>query len=96
MKERGEPFSCLTCYDATTARWLDRAGVHLLLVGDTAAEVILGFESTVHMPLEVAIALTAGVCVAAAISTGGTFDCAKIVKDQSLCVQKKKKKKKAE
>jgi 3-methyl-2-oxobutanoate hydroxymethyltransferase len=61
MKERGEPFSCLTCYDATTARWLDRAGVHLLLVGDTAAEVILGFDSTVHMPFEVAIALTAAV-----------------------------------
>lgn len=59
MADRGEPFACLTCYDATTARWLQRAGVHLLLVGDTAAEVILGFDSTIHMPLEVAIALTA-------------------------------------
>lgn len=61
MAETGEPFACLTCYDATTARWLERAGVHVLLVGDTAAEVILGYDSTVHMPLEVAIALTAGV-----------------------------------
>jgi len=59
MARDGEPFACLTCYDATTARWLAKAGVHLLLVGDTAAEVILGFDSTIHMPLEIAIALTA-------------------------------------
>jgi len=57
----GHPFSCLTCYDATTARWLERAGVHVLLVGDTAAEVILGFPRTIDMPLDVGIALTAAV-----------------------------------
>lgn len=61
MARAGEPFACLTCYDATTARWLASAGVHVLLVGDTAAEVILGYDSTIHMPLEVSIALTAGV-----------------------------------
>lgn len=61
MARDGEAFACLTCYDATTARWLARAGVHLLLVGDSAAEVILGFPSTIHMPLEVSIALTAAV-----------------------------------
>lgn len=61
MAARGEPFACLTCYDATTARWLERAGVHLLLVGDTAAEVILGFDSTIHMNLDVLLALTAAV-----------------------------------
>ncbi len=57
----GEPFACLTCYDASTARWLERAGVHVLLVGDTAAEVVLGFRRTIDMPLDVLIALTAGV-----------------------------------
>lgn len=61
MSDRGEPFACLTCYDATTARWLERAGVHLILVGDTAAEVVLGYESTIHMPLGFALQLTAGV-----------------------------------
>jgi 3-methyl-2-oxobutanoate hydroxymethyltransferase len=61
MAEAGEPFACLTCYDATTARWLEAAGVHVLLVGDTAAEVILGLPGTIHMPLEVSLALTAGV-----------------------------------
>src|ERR1044071_3700066 len=58
---RAEAFACLTCYDATTARWLQRAGVHILLVGDTAAEMILGYTRTIDMPLDVLIALTAGV-----------------------------------
>jgi len=61
MAELGEPFACLTCYDATTARWLERAGVPVLLVGDSAAEVILGFNRTIDMPLDLSIALTAAV-----------------------------------
>lgn len=61
MVERDQPFACLTCYDATTARWLEAGGVHILLVGDTAAEIVLGYNSTIHMPLDIAIALTAGV-----------------------------------
>lgn len=61
MAARGEPFACLTAYDATTARWLERGGVHVLLVGDSASQVVLGFERTIEMPLEIAIALTAAV-----------------------------------
>lgn len=61
MAGRGEPFACLTAYDATTARWLERGGVHVLLVGDSAAQVVLGYERTIDMPLEVAIALTGAV-----------------------------------
>ena len=57
----GRPFACLTCYDATTARWLDRAGVQVLLVGDTAAEVILGLPGTIHAPMDLMVALTAAV-----------------------------------
>ena len=57
----GEVFACLTCYDALTAGWLARAGVHMLLVGDTAAEVVLGHTRTIDMDLEVLLALTAGV-----------------------------------
>ncbi|MGE3108790.1 MAG: 3-methyl-2-oxobutanoate hydroxymethyltransferase [Phycisphaerales bacterium] len=55
------PFACLTCYDYTTARWLERAGVPVLLVGDTAAEVILGYPRTIDMNLEVLLSLTAAV-----------------------------------
>ncbi len=61
MRERGQKFACLTCYDATTARWLERAGVPVLLIGDTAAEVILGYPSTIHAPLDFLIQLTAAV-----------------------------------
>src|SRR5688572_25922431 len=61
LASKGTAFACLTCYDATTARWLERAGVHVLLVGDTAAEMILGFQRTIDMPLDVLIALTAAV-----------------------------------
>lgn len=59
--ERGEAFACLACYDATTARLLARSGVPVLLVGDSAAETVLGFDRTHFMPLEVLLALTAGV-----------------------------------
>jgi len=61
MASSGEVFSALTAYDATTARWLARAGVHVLLVGDTAAEMVLGFDRTIDMPLDVLVALTTGV-----------------------------------
>ena len=57
----GGRFSCLTCYDATTARWLEKAGVEVLLVGDTAAEMILGHTSTVHAPLDFMVMITAAV-----------------------------------
>jgi 3-methyl-2-oxobutanoate hydroxymethyltransferase len=57
----GGRFSCLTCYDATTARWLEKAGVEVLLVGDTAAEMILGHASTVHAPLDFMVMITAAV-----------------------------------
>lgn len=59
--EQGEPFACLTCYDYTTAQWLEKAGVPLLLVGDTAAEMILGLPGTIYAPLDFLITITAAV-----------------------------------
>jgi 3-methyl-2-oxobutanoate hydroxymethyltransferase len=61
MASEGKPFACLTCYDATTARWLARGGVHVLLVGDTAAEMVLGFDRTIDAPLDFMVTITAGV-----------------------------------
>ncbi len=61
MVDRGERIPALTCYDATTARWLARGGIPLLLVGDTAAETILGYDQTIHAPLDFLIQLTAAV-----------------------------------
>jgi len=60
MRE-GIKFAALTCYDATTARWYERAGVPVLLVGDTAAEMILGYPNTLHAPLDFLVMLTAAV-----------------------------------
>jgi 3-methyl-2-oxobutanoate hydroxymethyltransferase len=60
-RREGTKFACLTCYDATTARWLEKAGVPVLLVGDTAAEVILGYPATLHAPLDFLLQLTAAV-----------------------------------
>ena len=56
-----QAISALTCYDATTARWLERAGIDLLLVGDTAAEMILGHATTLHAPLDFMVTITAAV-----------------------------------
>lgn len=60
-RREGQVFPCLTAYDATTARWLERAGVPVLLVGDSAAQVILGQPSTVQAPLDFLVTITAAV-----------------------------------
>jgi len=73
MAQRQQAFACLTCYDSSTARHLAAAGVHVLLVGDTAAEMVLGFSRTIDMNLDVLLALTAGVkrgCGAASVVMG--------------------------
>ena len=57
----GSKWACLTCYDATTARWMAGAGLPVMLVGDTAAEMILGYKSTIHAPLDFLITITAAV-----------------------------------
>jgi 3-methyl-2-oxobutanoate hydroxymethyltransferase len=44
--------SCLTAYDYPTARLLDEAGVDVLLVGDSLAMVVLGYESTLPVTME--------------------------------------------
>ena len=46
MKRRGDKIVMVTAYDATSGRLADAAGIDLILVGDTAAMVVLGHEST--------------------------------------------------
>ncbi len=57
----GRKLPMLTCYDATTARWLYHGGIDLLLVGDTAGSVILGYDDTLHAPLPFMLTITAAV-----------------------------------
>lgn len=59
MAAKGEKFACLAAYDATTARWLERGGVHVLLAGDSAAQVVLGYERTIDAPIDFLVQITA-------------------------------------
>jgi 3-methyl-2-oxobutanoate hydroxymethyltransferase len=65
MKRRGDRITMLTAYDAPAARLADEAGVELILVGDTAAMVMLGHDSTVPVTLDEMIFLTRAVTRAA-------------------------------
>lgn len=52
MKNRGEKISMLTAYDFSMARILDSAGIDVLLVGDSASNVIAGHETTLPITLD--------------------------------------------
>lgn len=61
MKRRGEKIAMLTAYDYTTARILDGAGIDVMLVGDSAANVMAGYETTVPMTVDEMIVYAASV-----------------------------------
>lgn len=55
MKQAGEKIACLTAYDFSFASILDRAGVDLILVGDSLGSVIQGHSSTLPVTMEDAV-----------------------------------------
>src|SRR5919205_1119067 len=52
MKKRGDRFAMITAYDYTSAQIVDRAGIPLILVGDTLGMVVLGYPTTVPVTLD--------------------------------------------
>jgi 3-methyl-2-oxobutanoate hydroxymethyltransferase len=61
FKARGEKIAMITAYDAPSGRIADEAGVDLILVGDSAAMVVLGYDSTVPASMDEMVMLTRAV-----------------------------------
>ncbi|HEY3929647.1 MAG TPA: 3-methyl-2-oxobutanoate hydroxymethyltransferase [Candidatus Koribacter sp.] len=51
-KAKHEPITCLTAYDYATARLVDEAGIDMILVGDSLAQTMLGYENTLPVTME--------------------------------------------
>ena len=51
-KNDGEKFSVLTAYDYSTAKYIDEAGIDIVLIGDSLAMVALGYETTHSIGVE--------------------------------------------
>lgn len=52
MKQRGERIAMLTAYDYTSAKIVDKAGIDIILVGDSAANVMAGHETTLPITID--------------------------------------------
>jgi len=53
MKEKGEKITMLTAYDYSTAKIVDQVGIPLILVGDSLGMVMLGYETTIPVTIDV-------------------------------------------
>ncbi|HEX2301546.1 MAG TPA: 3-methyl-2-oxobutanoate hydroxymethyltransferase [Pseudonocardiaceae bacterium] len=60
-KRRGEKWAMLTAYDYSTATLLDSAGIPVLLIGDSAANVVYGYDTTVPVTVDEMVPLVRGV-----------------------------------
>ena len=52
MKKEGKKITCITSYDYTSASLVDKSGIDLILVGDSASMVILGYQTTIPITMD--------------------------------------------
>lgn len=60
-KRQGRKISAVSCYDYITAKLISYTDVQIMLVGDSAAQVVLGFDSTLPVTMDFMVAITAAV-----------------------------------
>jgi len=60
-KHEGRKIAAISCYDYTTARLISQTDVQMILVGDSAAEVLLGHDSTLPATMDFMVTITAAV-----------------------------------
>ena len=60
-KRQNHKIAAVSCYDYTTAQLVSQADVQMILVGDSAAQVVLGFDSTLPATMDFMVAITAAV-----------------------------------
>ncbi len=61
LRQQGRKIVAISCYDYTTARLVAEAGVEMILVGDSAAQVLLGHDSTLPATMDLMVTLTEAV-----------------------------------
>jgi len=60
-KRQNRKIAAVSCYDYTTAKLISQTEVQMILVGDSAAQVVLGFDSTLPATMDFMVAITAAV-----------------------------------
>lgn len=60
-RHQNRKIAAVSCYDYTTAQLISQTDVQMILVGDSAAEVVLGFDSTLPATMDFMVAITAAV-----------------------------------
>lgn len=60
-KQQRRKIAAVSCYDYTTAKLISQTDVHMILVGDSAAQAVLGFDSTLRATMDFMVTITAAV-----------------------------------
>lgn len=60
-KRQSQKITAVSCYDYTTAKLISQTDIQMILVGDSAAQVVLGFDSTLPATMDFMVAITAAV-----------------------------------